>query len=158
MITLDAAARTLCAVKRQATSTPLQGLVLLNDPQMVEASRVLAEKLLAQGAVVVGGDTNHGGGDTNHGGGDTNHGGDTDPIGEAFFRLVSRRIQPSERQVLYDLYTEELANFGRNPQAAAKLLATGDAPRNPKLNPAQHAALTLVVSTIYNLDEAVTKR
>jgi hypothetical protein len=138
MITLDAAARTLCAVKRQATSTPLQGLVLLNDPQMVEASRVLAEKLLAQGAVVVGGDT--------------------DPIGEAFFRLVSRRIQPSERQVLYDLYTEELANFGRNPQAAAKLLATGDAPRNPKLNPAQHAALTLVVSTIYNLDEAVTKR
>jgi hypothetical protein len=148
MLTLDAAARTLCAVKRQATSTPLQGLVLLNDPQMVEASRVLAEKLLAQGAVVVGGSTAVVGVPTNH----------TDPIGEAFFRLVSRRIQPSERQVLYDLYTEELANFGRNPQAAAKLLATGDAPRNPKLNPAQHAALTLVVSTIYNLDEAVTKR
>ncbi len=46
MITFDAASRDLCSVKRQKTSTPLQALVMLNDPQLIEASSHLAEQML----------------------------------------------------------------------------------------------------------------
>ena len=49
MLTFDAAERTVCVVKRQQTSTPLQALVLLNDPQFVEASHKLAERMLKEG-------------------------------------------------------------------------------------------------------------
>ncbi len=46
MLTFDASNRDLCSVKSQQTNTPLQALVLLNDPQIIEASRVLAEKAI----------------------------------------------------------------------------------------------------------------
>ena len=47
MMALDASKRDICVVKRERTSSPVQALVLLNDPQLVEASRVLAHRLVA---------------------------------------------------------------------------------------------------------------
>ena len=49
MITFDAAERNVCVVRRQTTSTPLQALVLLNDPQIVESSRWLAQRMFKEG-------------------------------------------------------------------------------------------------------------
>ena len=47
MITFDAASRDLCAVERQKTSTPLQSLILLNDPQVYEAADALSSLILS---------------------------------------------------------------------------------------------------------------
>ena len=48
-ISFDAADRLFCTVSRQRTNTPLQSLVLLNDPQYLEASRVLAQRMIVRG-------------------------------------------------------------------------------------------------------------
>ena len=49
MMNFDTSERNLCSIKRQSTSTPLQALVLMNDPQFVEASRILAERMILEG-------------------------------------------------------------------------------------------------------------
>src|SRR5262249_27306441 len=51
MITFDAAERNVCIVRRQSTSTPLQALALLNDPQIIEAARFLGQRMLKEGGV-----------------------------------------------------------------------------------------------------------
>jgi hypothetical protein len=134
-ISFDAADRLICAVRRQRTSTPLQALVLLNDPQYVEAARMVAERMIKDG------------------GSDPD-----DRITLGFRLLTSRRPQPDERQLLRDLYDEELAHFQTHRQEARSLLSVGEQPRDAKLDAAETAALTVVASTLINLDEAVNKR
>ena len=135
MISFDAAGRNFCTVERQQTSTPLQSLVLLNDPQYVEAARVLAERTLHQG-------------------GPTSDA----QITYAFRLLTSRAPFDEELNLLRDLYTAEQASFKADLEAARDLLAVGDHPRDPQLDPAEAAAMTVVASTIMNFDEAVIKR
>ncbi len=55
------------------------------------------------------------------------------------------------------LYEEQLASYRQNPEAALKLITVGDSPRNEKLDPAEHAAWTMIGSVLLNLDETVTK-
>ena len=45
MMIFDASNRDQCEAKRSNTNTPLQALTMLNDPTVLEASRVLAEKI-----------------------------------------------------------------------------------------------------------------
>ena len=134
MINFDAAERNFCVVKRQRTNTPLQALVLLNDPQLVEASRVLAERLLATGNPEV------------------------DPVYTAFRRLTGRRPTVQEQQLLQELWESQLAYYASQPQAARDLVATGEYPRQTRLPAADVAALTITISTIMNLDAAIMRR
>lgn len=135
MMTLDASKREVCQVRRERTSSPLQALVMLNGPQFVEAARVLAQRLVRR------------------------HGRDTDrSLREAFRLLTSRRPNANELQALRQLYCEQLADFTRHPQKAASFLKTGDAPADPKLPAARVGALGVVVQTLMNFDECVTKR
>lgn len=130
MLTFDAAERTVCVVKRQSTSTPLQALVLLNDPQMIEASRMLAQQLMQDISEV-------------------------DMQLETAFRLATSRLPDrTERRLLTDLYQEELSRLVDNVENAEALLNVGPAPRNQSLEAAPLAALTIVVNTILNMDEA----
>ncbi len=146
MLNFDAAERHVCIVKRQKTSTPLQALVTLNDPQFVEAARVLAQKspLAPKGGTlafrVV------------------------PPLGargliDFFFKaVISRPARAEEVRLMQQLYEEELADFKKHPNRATALLSVGEYPVDKTIPPAELAAWTVVASTILNFDEAIVKR
>ncbi len=134
MITFDATRRNQCVVRRQQTSTPMQALVLLNDPQYVEASRMLAQRLLQHGGTV------------------DNH------ITEAFRLLTSRSPSPAEREILKQTYEEQLAEFQAIPTDASALLQIGDATADPRLPADELAATTIMVNTVMNFEAAIINR
>jgi hypothetical protein len=121
-------------VRRLATNTPLQALVLLNDPTYVEASRKLAERVLAEA------------------------GGSDDARISAAFRLTLARA-PHEREVaiLKELLAEQTAKYRRDRAAAETLLSVGESPRDPRFDAAELAAWAVVAGAILNLDETVTR-
>ncbi len=135
MMSFDASERNFCTVRRQNTSTPLQALVLLNDPQYVEAARLLAERMLREGGETL-----------------------ADHLTFAFRLLTSRPPLAHEMTLLTDLYEQELATFAADRSGALALLGVGEYPRDERLDPSQVAALTVVANTIMNFDEAVIKR
>ena len=134
LATFDAPDREKCTVRRARTNTPLQALVLLNDPTYIEASRILAEGMMTQAGNAP-----------------------SSRLRFAYRRALARDPNPQERQVLLRLFHKQLDEFRQNEQAAIDLLSVGDSPRNKKLNPVELAAWTTIASTILNLDETVTK-
>lgn len=135
MTTLNASKRDVCRVRLERTDSPLQGLVLLNSPQFVEAARHLAANLV------------------------TKHKANDDAlIDDAFLRLTSRRPDAEEKPVLKSLLTEQQSIFAGSPEGAKELLALGDSPASESGDPARLAAVTTLVSTLMNFDESITKR
>lgn len=132
MLTLDAAKRDICTVKRQATSTPVQPLVLLNDPQYVEAAIALAERARSR------------------------HKGLEAQIRAIFRTLTSRQPSTREMAILQALYREQLDWFQAQPQAMKQFLAIGD--YKPKDQDSGLAALTVLAKAVLSFDEAVMKR
>ncbi|MEE2714176.1 MAG: DUF1553 domain-containing protein [Planctomycetota bacterium] len=130
MMILDSAKRDICVVQRHETNTPLQSLLLFNDPQFVEAARVLAAQALKE----------------------------KDPVGFAFRALTSRHPRAPERAALDALLAAERERYGKDPKAADALLKTGDAALPKDADKAELAAMGLVCSTIMNSDAAVTRR
>lgn len=130
----DAPTREKCALRRSRTNTPLQALVTLNDVQFVEASRALAERALRQG-------------------GDTL---DTQ-IDYAYRLAAGVRPKSFVREILKQAYHEELKLFQADKERATKLISAGESPRDESLNPAVHAAMSIVTSMILNLDEVLTR-
>ena len=130
LLTFDAPTREECTINRTNSNTPLQALVLLNDPTYVEASRVLAEHMLE-------------------------HKGDR--IGWAFERAVSRDPTVQERRILLDLYRQSTAEFRRSPASADKLIHVGEAPVDSGMKPVDLAAMTAVARAILNMHETITR-
>src|SRR5207247_8180881 len=92
LTSFDAPSREVCTARRETTTTPLQALVLLNDPQIIEAARVLAERLVRE------------------------RGPDLDARIVAAFRvLTGRRPEVREREILRRLYQDQLAYFTSDP-------------------------------------------
>jgi hypothetical protein len=133
MMAFDAASREMCVVRQSRTNTPLQALALMNDVTFIEASRVLAEHVMAQ------------------------HGSVDEQIALAFRRIVARKPTDRELAVLRVGFDRRLAQFKAQPESAAKLVSYGATPRSDKLDACELAALTTAVSVIFNLDEAITK-
>jgi hypothetical protein len=134
MMTFDAPDREKCSARRTLTNTPLQALVLLNDPTYVEAARSLAQRMLLEGGKSVNSRIEYG------------------------FRLATaREAQAKEAAVLRDTLTAELADYKHHAARAEALLKNGEAPADPKLDATQLAAWTVVASMILNLDETMTK-
>lgn len=134
MLIFDAPSREVCTARRARTNTPLQALALLNDPQFVEAARMLAERMMKEAG--------------------------TDPLGRicyAFQLATARRPAGEECTILMNTFTKQLESFRAKPDAALDLLSVGEAKRDETLDAAELAAYTTIASMILNLDETVTK-
>ena len=171
MLNFDAAERHMCTVKRQKTATPLQALVTLNDPQFVEAARVLAQRIWAVGrphpqrvgedgrkAAPPTGRFGQSEGRTPDGSAGGTGSGSQVVVNTFFKSIIGRPARPQEVVLMNQLYQEELAHFQQNTARADELLTVGEYPVNKQIPPAELAAWTMVASTIMNFDEAIIKR
>ncbi|MDB5171677.1 MAG: Protein of unknown function (DUF1553)/Protein of unknown function (DUF1549)/Planctomycete, partial [Phycisphaerales bacterium] len=134
LATFDAPDRETCTVRRARTNTPLQALVLMNDPTYVEASRKLAERMMIEAAAAP-----------------------EAKIAFAFRLATARAPRAKETAVLRKIYEQQLAVYQKDADAAKKLLSVGESPRNDKLDQAELAAWSTVASVVLNLDETITK-
>lgn len=134
LIAFDAPSREECTADRPRSSTPLQALVLLNDPTYVEAARVLAERILREGGASPG-----------------------ERIGWAFRRVLSRGPRPDEEEVLTSVLHKHLGEFAADAEAARKLVRTGEWPLPKDQNVAELAAWTSVARVLLNLHETITR-
>ena len=132
-IIFDSSNRDRCEVSRNRTNTPLQALVMMNDPMVLEASRVLATKL------------------------SENYQDEEEAIAEAFKRIVCREMKSKEMDLLIDFYQSQLEEFQNDPEKAEKALDVGEYPMNEKAITPENAALMQVIVSIYNLEETITK-
>jgi mono/diheme cytochrome c family protein len=130
----DAPTREECTVERPRSSTPLQALVLLNDPTYVEAARVFAERILKEGGTTM-----------------------EQRLNWAYRRAVSRNVKPEEARLLSELHAKHQAEFAKDAQAAQKLVRTGEQPVQKNIDMAELAAWTSVARVILNLHETITR-
>ena len=132
MITMDAAERHKCIVQRQATNTPLQALILMNDPQYVEASKFLAIEMLDRGGKSLEEQIAYG------------------------FRLATSRA-PNERELkrLKIIFDKQSQFYMKNIKEKAELVGINKNLEQEKLT--DFAALIIIANSIINLDEAVKK-
>ncbi|MEZ5044681.1 MAG: DUF1553 domain-containing protein [Saprospiraceae bacterium] len=135
MTIFDAPSREVCTVQREVTNTPLQALVLLNDPTYVEAARVMAERMQREGGNQL-----------------------KDQLLFAFRLFTSRKPSDEELGVLIDLYQKEKTRFTQAPTQAKEALSVGEYPIDPSFDPIETAALTMVNSVVINYDEFYMKR
>ncbi len=135
MTAFDAPDRSVCTVKREKTNTPLQALILMNDPQFVEASRVLAERMQKEGGDAFETQAKY-----------------------AFRLLCSRMPTTKEMELLSRQYQKSLTKYQKEPSAADALLQIGAHPMDERLDKIRTAALTVVVNTLMNFDETYMKR
>ncbi len=133
LTTLDAPDRETCTVRRPRTNTPLQALILMNDPTYIEAARKLAERILRLASST------------------------DERIAMAFRICTARRPTVAEAQVMRDLLNEQLKAYEQNPRNAEALLGVGEAQWDSSSGAVVLAAWTLLSSAILNLDETVTK-
>ncbi|MRI00160.1 DUF1553 domain-containing protein [Kriegella sp. EG-1] len=131
--TFDAPERAFCTVRRQETNTPLQALVLMNDPTYVEASRVLGYNMLSYVDIKEG-------------------------LSAIFKKLTGRSATENELNLLADLQLLEYEKFKSEKSKTEGWLNTGAFRIANKNDAAMVAANAVVASTIMNSDAAITKR
>lgn len=133
LATFDAPSRDNCTVRRQKTNTPLQALVLLNDPVYLEAARALGQRIAHEANPSAG-------------------------IELAFRLLTGRHPRPEEAELLLELRHRELDKFQRHPKKMASWLIAGAFLADTTIPDAELAANTVVASTIINADASIFKR
>lgn len=127
----DASNRDICEVRRLKTNTPLQALVMMNDPTVLEASRVLAERLLEEKTDV------------------------QSKITKAFRLIVCRKPKERELEILSSYYNKQLATI--DAATAGKTLAEGEYPIKGNVDKKALASMMRTITTIYNLEETIMK-
>jgi len=134
MVAFDAPSREVCTLRRPITNTPLQALVLLNDPTFVEAARALAARTLVEGGATP-----------------------AERVDFAFRLATARPPTAAERGVLLRALGRERAFFADHPADARALVEVGESGRGRELDALELAAWTGVASLILNLSETITR-
>lgn len=133
MLNFDATSREVFCTRRDRSNSPLQSLNLLNDVQFIEASRVLAEKLLKEQTT------------------------DRARVDQLSWLMLSRPATDTEQKIFAKSLVAFRANYAAKPGEAAQLVKAGDKPVDPKLPPTEVAVWTLVCSQMFNRDETLNK-
>jgi hypothetical protein len=133
MLMFDASNRDQCEVKRVSTNTPLQALIMMNDPMIQEASRVLAERLMLENVSP------------------------EQRIEKAFRLILCRRATDEELKIFKSLYEDERKYYEADSEKGTEKLEIGEYKHEEIANTAGAAALMQVVLTMYNMDEAITR-
>ena len=133
MSTFDAPSRETCTIRRSRTNTPLQALVMLNDPVFVEASQALARRLSAAATT-------------------------EEKITMAFRIVLSRQPSDKERQRILTLLAETLTVYKADPKKAVEMATNPIGPVPPGTDVAELAAWSAVCGVLLNLDETLMKR
>jgi hypothetical protein len=134
MDVFDAPTRDTACTRRQRTDTPLQALVTMNDPQWVEASRALAERLIKQAGKQP-----------------------AQRIQYLSELVLSHDPSPQMASVLEQSLKQMQEHYAADPDAAHDLIAVGEKSHDPAIPPPELAAWTMVVSEVLNLDETLNK-
>ncbi|MEI6342614.1 MAG: PSD1 and planctomycete cytochrome C domain-containing protein [Verrucomicrobiota bacterium] len=132
--TFDAPSREVCVARRPRTNTPLQALAALNDPTLLEAARVFAQRILAEGG--------------------------RDPsarVDFAFQNTLGRRPTPQEALRLRRYAVEQERSFARDVRGARELVSVGSTPVPSDTHPPELAAWMLVANVLFNTDEALNQ-
>ena len=135
LITFDATSREICTIKREKTSSPLQSLILLNDTQFFEASRVFAQRIFSESQ------------------------NDLDQQIKYGFRLATSRFpKKSEISLIKELYQNQLDYYRKNKSEAYKILNIGNSKKiKTRKSVDKIAAMTMVANTLLNLNESYYK-
>ena len=134
MLIFDAPTREKCMIQRPITNTPLQALVVLNDPQFVESARAFAERIMSEGDADERSKINHG-----------------------FKLALSREATDAEFKVLKRVLDGQVSAFTADKEKAKKFLSVGESARNESVDMVKHAAWTVIAQIILNMDEALTR-
>ena len=132
--TFDAPSGESSCIRRERSNTPLQALVLLNDPTFVEAARVLAQNAMLEGFE-----------------------NNVDRLTWIFRRAVSRAPTQVELSQLQTLFDKQLVRYQKNPNEAKKLVRVGQSRVPFRTNRSELAAWTIVCRAILNLHETITR-
>jgi hypothetical protein len=133
MLALDAPTREFCTTRRFTTNTPLQALVLWNDPQFVEAARVAAERTLREA------------------------GDDRARLGRLWTRMTGEPADDVQVEVLAEALASERARWGADAESAARLVRTGEAPVPQDVPATELASWTMLSNAILASDAAIVK-
>jgi hypothetical protein len=133
MLVFDASNRDQCEVNRLRTNTPLQALVMMNDPLVLEASRVFAERLVKENLST------------------------DEAVIKAFRSITCRKPKDEELQIFVQYFEDEKKRFAGNPDQAKEFIRAGEYPNPEAQDVVTVAAMMQVIHTIYNLEESITK-
>ena len=133
MLIFDASNRDQCEVQRGRTNTPLQALVMMNDPHVLESSRVLASQFSHEKGTL------------------------EEKLTKAFRRIICRAPKEKELSLLKKYYEEEQASCMKNPKKVQKLMQIGEYKQDKAAVTGSTAAMMLTIQLIYNMEEAIMR-
>ena len=133
MIIFDAPNRETCTVRRLQTNTPMQALVLQNDPQYLEAAVSLGKIMSLKPTPKEG-------------------------IEEGFIKTLGRKPKEKELTILMSSLTHYISTYETRQKDAVSLLRAGQYFGRNSIDTKNIAAWTLVASTLFNMDEFVTRQ
>jgi hypothetical protein len=135
MTLFDTSTREVCSTRRVPTNTPLQALVMLNDPQFVEAARKLGERIMKEGGAT-----------------------DEARATWAYRHMIGNQPSSEQLPLLLELITEQRRFFASKSSDADALLKIGDSPADPALEKTELATVAALAQALLNLDANISLR